>query len=577
MSYYVPLPAYKVPAGINFEPINQALEGVLQQNNANRLYALQQQQSARADAQLDIDRQRAGDAHQAAVSDREYRLAVQSAGIAQAALTQRDPAKKAAMMTQLYGLHPEYKNCLVEAGIDPNDYDSTANFIVSTARGYQDPRDSQIKDLEVQKGRAEIRALDQKNSVNSAISGLISGASAVDDPNASPTQYNGTSPSLRQPIVPPNSSGSFQPQSFEGGPMPRNALMPVLNPGGQPPMSNALYDSVPVNPVLNAFVQSPARFPGSPPGRDEAPPVPHGGGNGIPDFAGGYRSQGQTPGSYAQQPAPQQPQAPSGLILTGNNDPVPQSAPPAGPVRQAQPNLVRTPLGPMTKDRAQRLGFGLAMADKGDAGKIFIDAANQNALDKGSATENDKNELAATSQMAVLDDIKNSFDTSYLNIPNRFKLWGTSLMDKFGSLSEDDQKDLAGYTRFRQTAWQNLNTVLKQLSGTAVTENEMKRQLETQPNAGTGIADGDSPTEFATKVRGQMAFAQSAIARARWLRNQGFTGAPWEAGVPIEAMPSLIKKRGDELYQQYQQANPKADPQTLKGAVQRNLKQEFGI
>lgn len=179
--------------------------------------------------------------------------------------------------------------------------------------------------------------------------------------------------------------------------------------------------------------------------------------------------------------------------------------------------------------------------------------------------------------MAVLDDIKNSFDSSYLNIPNRFRLWGTALKDNFGTLSEKDQQDLAGYTRFRQTTWQNLNTVLKQLSGTAVTENEMKRQLEVQPNAGTGVADGDSPTEFATKVRGQMAFAQSAIARARWLRKQGFTGAPWEAGVPVEAMPSLIKKRGDELLEQYQQQNPKADPSALKSAVKRDLKQEFGI
>ena len=265
---------------------------------------------------------------------------------------------------------------------------------------------------------------------------------------------------------------------------------------------------------------------------------------------------------------------PSGVLLANDQSPQ-QASPPAA--AQAQPNTVRTPLGQMTKDRAQRLGLGLALGGHGDAGKMLVDAANQNTLEKGAATENDKNELAATSQMAVLDDIKNSFDSSYLNIPNRFRLWGTALKEKFGTLSEKDQQDLAGYTRFRQTTWQNLNTVLKQLSGTAVTENEMKRQLEVQPNVGTGVADGDSPTEFATKVRGQMAFAQSAVARARWLRRQGFTGAPWEYGVPVEAMPALIKKRGDELLEQYQQQNPKADPSALKSAVKRDLKQEFGI
>ncbi len=148
-SYYVPLPAYKTGLGINFEPVNQALEGILQQKNTNRQFGLQERASDRADQQLAITKQSADTAaHDAMIR--------QSAGIAQAALNERDPAKKAAMMSQIYGLHPEYKDRLTAAGIDPNNYDGTANFIVNEARGYLDPQAVQLRNLQMEEAKANI-------------------------------------------------------------------------------------------------------------------------------------------------------------------------------------------------------------------------------------------------------------------------------------------------------------------------------------------------------------------------------------------------------------------------------------
>lgn len=119
--------------------------------------------------------------------------------------------------------------------------------------------------------------------------------------------------------------------------------------------------------------------------------------------------------------------------------------------------------------------------------------------------------------------------------------------------------------------------MLKDLSGTAVTENEMQRQLLDLPNPGKGITDGDSPPDFEAKLNGAIKFQRSAIARARYLRSQGFTGKPWEAGIALEDVPGLIDKRGAEIENQLKQANPNADPMAIQKATRNAIKQEFGI
>lgn len=256
------------------------------------------------------------------------------------------------------------------------------------------------------------------------------------------------------------------------------------------------------------------------------------------------------------------------------------AVPNAGAVYSLPGNeTVQTPLGPMTRDKARRLGAFAALKGKGDFGKMLMDAASGGGgrLSKGVTTANDKDEIASTNQVATLNTIKQNYDAKYLNIGNRIKLWGTALADKLGTISPKDKQDLQGYATFRQSSWHNLNRVLKDLSGTAVTENEMKRQLLDMPNPGQGVFDGDNPADFEAKLNGSIRFAHAAIARSRFLRSQGFTGKPWEAGVSIEDMPGIINKRGTEIEGQLRQQMPNANPMQLQQAVKRKIKQEFGI
>lgn len=467
-NYYAPIAPFRTGPGINLEPVNAALDGILQQQNQNRSFGLQQQASDRADQQLKISQGEFGLQQDAAKRQKVSDLGKQALAIDQ--LT--DPNQRAAAWQGWVRAHGA-------DGLTPEEMDPMTGPKLAAAQAgqYLDPLDRQTKIAGLELTQAQIKAANQKNTLNDAIAGIITGAGG--QPTAAPPQG---APSPGQGAA--QAPATVQPQSYNGQP-----TMP-------------------------------------------------------------------------------------GVQLTADTTTVPGTP---APQAAAQPDMVNTPIGPMTKQRAQQLGFGLAMSGRGDAGKMFSDAANSNALDKGAATENDKTELSSTAQLATLNAVRDSFDPKFLNIPNRIGYAWNALQDKFGVLSPQDKADLNAYTQWRGATWRNLNVVLKQLSGTAVTGDEMQRQLLDQPNPGKGIGDGDSPTEFEAKLRNQFAFAQSAIARARWLRTQGFKGNPWDAGVSVDQMPAIINQRGAQIEQDLRQRNPNASPMQLQQATTRQIKQEFGI
>lgn len=466
--YYSQLPGYSTGQGINLEPVNAALDGIIQQNDRNRQFGMQQQQ---------IDAQNAERTYQHGRDAKQDALqAVQMYGKQATAVDQMQGPQRTAAWSSILAKHGT-------SGLTPEELDPITGpkLMAAQAGQFVDPLDRESKVLGIQLTKAQIKAADQKNTLNDAIAGLISGSSGA---SGSPSPAPASAPPQAGSAA-PNPQPRVQPQSFEGTP-----TMP-------------------------------------------------------------------------------------GVVLASDTSTVPGSPPPAA--AQPQQDMVQTPLGPMSAQRARSIGFGLAIAGKDAAGKAFMDAGTSEGLGKQGENQNDKEELGATGQLATLNSIKQSYNSKYLNIPTRFGLWGTALKDKFGALSDNDKKDLQGYATFRQASWHNLNRVLKDLSGTAVNKNEMQRQLLDLPNPGQGVFDGDSPAEFEAKLKGSIAFAQSAIARARFLRSKGFTGKPWESGVNVEDMPAIINQRGQEIEQQLKQSNPNATPMQLQQATTRQIKQEFGI
>lgn len=258
------------------------------------------------------------------------------------------------------------------------------------------------------------------------------------------------------------------------------------------------------------------------------------------------------------------------------------------PVVPAAPELpdssqIDTPFGTMSRDEARALAGPMLLSPKyAAAGKAILDSLDKTGgeLSKPAATQLDERTISAASTLGRLQDIKKLFKPEFQAIPNKLKLmgasWGAALG---GKLNPKLQKELEDFAAFKATAFDNFNQLLKELSGTAVSAQELSRQKIVQPNPGDGIFDGDDPATFMSKVNQGEKIAKSAMARMNYMRSRGiqFNKDTAERFMRLEDVPAAIDRRGAEIESQLKQANPKADPMTIERATKQQLKLEFGI
>jgi len=295
-------------------------------------------------------------------------------------------------------------------------------------------------------------------------------------------------------------------------------------------------------------------------------------------------------------PAPQQPtlqpqsfnQAPQpmpGVTLAADQ---PQAQPP----QQAAPiaDEIDTPYGRMSREEARQLGGSMLLSPKySAAGRALLDSVEKvtgAGADLGKAAVNQLQErtINAAANLARLGDIEKRFNPQFLEIPTRLNMigasWGAKLGPELGGkIAPEIQKQLSDYSGFRSAAVNNLNTILKELSGAAVTPQEFERIQADQPTAGTGILDGDDPVSFQAKMKRSTQSLKAAIARYNYLLSNGvkFDAAGIDRFMRLDDVPAAIDKRGAEIEQQLRQSNPNADPSAIQGEVAKRLKQEFGI
>lgn len=155
-NYYVPLAQQTPGQGINLEPVNAALDSIMQQNNQNRQFGLQQRASDRADQQFAFEQ---GQAKQAA--DRQN---VELFGKRATAIDQAFPVgdpRRAPVYQNLISTHQKMfpGQTLTEEELDPV---TGPKLMAAQAGMYLDPRDSQAKDLALQETRAKINKLNSE-------------------------------------------------------------------------------------------------------------------------------------------------------------------------------------------------------------------------------------------------------------------------------------------------------------------------------------------------------------------------------------------------------------------------------
>ncbi len=134
--------------------------------------------------------------------------------------------------------------------------------------------------------------------------------------------------------------------------------------------------------------------------------------------------------------------------------------------------------------------------------------------------------VGTTERIDRLDSIASTFEPRFLEFSTRFAALKTAFSEKIGfKPSAEDKKLLEDYTRFKRRSMNELNLTIKELSGAAVTETETPRLVAAMPNPGQGLFDGESPTEFKTKLDDTTQIAKAAHNRLIDLRSRGLIGA----------------------------------------------------
>jgi hypothetical protein len=191
-------------------------------------------------------------------------------------------------------------------------------------------------------------------------------------------------------------------------------------------------------------------------------------------------------------------------------------------------------------------------------------------LSKTTASDVEKGVITNADAITRLNNIQFSYKPEYQNIKYRANQAWKTLVDKGIGLPEPEKRQLAQYSQYKQNSLQNLNQTIKDITGAAMGIQEAERIIATLPNAGTGIFDGDSPTEFESKLNNAVTQTKYALARKNYaLKN----GLKWE-NTSLDSMPKIIQSRGKEIEKQYN-LDPK-DPAT-KQTVLRQLAAEFGV
>jgi hypothetical protein len=195
--------------------------------------------------------------------------------------------------------------------------------------------------------------------------------------------------------------------------------------------------------------------------------------------------------------------------------------------------------------------------------------------------EIDKNLVSAQGQAMQVNRFAQQFKPIYQTIPERGRMWGTALQERLGmDPSPESKASLAEFTRYKAEASQFFADRLKEMSGGAVTDGEASRQMAYLPTPGTGLFDGDSPSEFAAKTERLQAFFDAAAARLAYIRKAGIgisSLKDLETKMPLDQVPKMIRTAIDQAKSGLASDYPNASAETLEAYAIRRVARDFGL
>jgi hypothetical protein len=191
----------------------------------------------------------------------------------------------------------------------------------------------------------------------------------------------------------------------------------------------------------------------------------------------------------------------------------------------------------------------------------------------------DEDLLGVTRNLMQLDAISSQFKPEYQRFQDKIGFEALKIKDSSVGLNNKEKKDLTEYSQYRRNAFNTLNEYIKSITGAAMTNAEADRILKGLPSPGTGLFDGDSPTEFKAKLDDAVQKTKMSVARLAYIKRQGMSleDGQGNAILPLERMPALINERGKAIESELKAKEPNVTEKALQRAVRRQLGVEFGL
>ena len=245
------------------------------------------------------------------------------------------------------------------------------------------------------------------------------------------------------------------------------------------------------------------------------------------------------------------------------------------PIQVADPT---SPTGRRYVSRSEAMGqaapdSGMSLS-VGPDGEVNFSTGGASGLGNRAQNEAETKLLGMGDTLMQVTRLAERFKPQYQTIGGKAagNVW-LPLKDKFakGSLTQEEQAYLEDFTNYRAEAGQLFSSILKDLSGVAVNPTEFKRAEAYVPNPGTGMFDGDSPTQLKSKSERFVDFYKKAMARYAYVTRKGMN----IGDVKLNDVPQLMQKRGNQLSREYKKQG--MEGAELREAVKSRLAQEFGL
>lgn len=272
------------------------------------------------------------------------------------------------------------------------------------------------------------------------------------------------------------------------------------------------------------------------------------------------------------------PDGTQGMVQPSNLGGAPAVMPGVAPKAPEQPTAVREYEYAKGQGYAGTFEQFQQQQRKAGATSVTIQPPGPMTPGKTAAGKIDEDMLGVTKNLMQLDTIAGQFKPEYQRFQDRVGYQALRVKDSTTGLTNKEKQDLTDFSQYRRNAFNTLNDYIKSVTGAAMSEAEAKRIMKAMPNAGEGMFDGDSPTEFKAKLDDAIGQTKKAVARLAYLKRNGMSLEDGLGkGITLDRMPAMMNERGQAIEAELKAAQPNADAKALQRAVRRQLAVEFGL